>query len=448
MKIAVYGAGYVGLVSSACLASLGHDVLCADLNQERVDALLSGHCPIHEKNLPELLHEQTQAGRLQFSADIEKTIDFADIHFIAVGTPGLADGRADLSQVEAVVKTITQLASRDCFIICKSTVPVGTGERLEILVKEQLQSLNKTITVELASNPEFLREGSAVFDFLNADRIIVGGEPSAITCLQAIYQPLINKGIPFLPMSRCSAELTKYSANAMLASRISFMNQISQIAEAAGANIEDIRRGMALDERIGPHFLNAGIGYGGSCFPKDVRALAETAADLRLDPVLLNAIDQTNTQQKNWVIKQLMKHFNNRLSGLKIGFWGLSFKPDTDDLREASSLTAIQSVLRADAMVVAYDPAAIDSARLLFQGEHNIVWAKTAEEVLNSGLDALVIATEWSEFKNYSLQKMKRCIKQAAVFDGRNCYDLRAVEEARLHHYYSVGRPVVTGLND
>ncbi|RAP38365.1 hypothetical protein B1207_00290 [Legionella quinlivanii] len=448
MKIAVYGAGYVGLVSSACFASLGHDVLCVDVNHNRIKSLQSGHCPIHEKNLPQLLSEQSGAGRLRFDSELEKAVYCANVHFIAVGTPGLEDGRADLSQVKEVVRKIAQLAERDSFIICKSTVPVGTGELLENLVKGELALLNKDISVHLASNPEFLREGSAVFDFLNADRIIAGGEPSSIACLQEIYQPLINKGIPFLSMSRSSAELTKYSANAMLAARISFINQISQIAEAAGANIEEVRRGMALDERIGPHFLNAGIGYGGSCFPKDVRALAQCAVDLQLNPSLLLAIDEVNNEQKNWVFKHLMSHFNQKLSGLKLGFWGLSFKPDTDDLREASSLIAIQSILREDALVVAYDPVATDAAQLLFQGEHNIVWAKSAEEVLSAGLDALIIATEWSEFQSYSLSAMKRSIGRAAVFDGRNCFDLKAVKDANLQMYYSVGRPVVIGYND
>ncbi|STX47970.1 UDP-glucose 6-dehydrogenase [Legionella hackeliae] len=298
MVISVYGAGYVGLVSAVCFAKLGHQVICADINEQKIALLLEGHCPIYENGLPELLHEQIQLKRLHFTADLAHAIKMAQVHIIATGTPSQADGSADLSQVFAVARQVAQEATSHGVLITKSTVPVGTGEAIQTLVNEELIACGKDITIEVASNPEFLREGTAVYDFLNADRIIIGGEEKALTILREIYQPLVEKGIPLLSMSRNSAELTKYSANAMLACRISFMNQISQIAEKFGANIDDIRQGIGMDPRIGSQFLQAGIGYGGSCFPKDVRALIQIAKSIDIDTNLLQAIDNVNNAQK------------------------------------------------------------------------------------------------------------------------------------------------------
>ncbi|WED43826.1 UDP-glucose dehydrogenase family protein [Legionella cardiaca] len=444
MIISVYGAGYVGLVSATCLAKLGHQVICADINTQKITQLSAGECPIYEDQLPELLEEQLRAGRLKFTHLLSEAIQAADVHIIATGTPSLADGGADLSQVFAVATRVAQEANKDCILITKSTVPVGTGDAIQTQVNKELAQSGKKIRINVASNPEFLREGTAVYDFLNADRIIVGGEENILPILKNIYEPLVEKGIPLLGMSRRSAELTKYSANAMLACRISFINQISQIAEEMDANIDDIRQGIGLDQRIGPHFLQAGIGYGGSCFPKDVRALVQTAKSIGVDTHLLQSIDDINEVQKSWVFRKLSKHFNHKLGGLTIGIWGLSFKPGTDDLREASSLVAIKALLKADAKLRVFDPVAIAATQELLGNNSAINWCSSMEAVFGDGLDALVIVTEWPEFKNFSLQILKNKLGDAPLFDGRNCFALSKVTAAGLT-YYSVGRPLIHG---
>ncbi|MFA5959845.1 MAG: UDP-glucose/GDP-mannose dehydrogenase family protein [Tatlockia sp.] len=440
MNISVYGAGYVGLVSAACLAQLGHVVVCADINEERIAGLTAQVCPIYEADLPELLAAQGANQRLLFTSCLAKAVQHATIHLIATGTPGLEDGSADLSQVFAVASLIAKEAKEDCIVVTKSTVPVGSGDAIHAHIQQELRKYNKNIRISVASNPEFLREGTAVYDFLHADRVILGGEESALNPLREMYAPLAAKGIPILTMSLRSAELTKYAANAMLACRISFMNQISQIAASAEANIEEIRQGMATDHRIGPHFLQAGIGYGGSCFPKDVRALVQTAKSLAIDPCLLEAIDSINALQKNWIKAQLNRHFASRLSGLTVGIWGLSFKPETNDLREASSLVACEQLLEAGVKLRLYDPVAMPEARTLIH-HPSISWCESAESVFDEKLDALVIATEWSLFKKYSLIQLKNHLRMAPLFDGRNCFGLDAVREAQLASYYSVGRP-------
>ncbi len=443
MNISIYGAGYVGLISAVCLAKLGHQVTCADINELRIAMLLRGECPIYEEHLSELLQEQLSAGRLYFTANLSEAIKRSEVHFIATGTPSLADGNADLSQVFAVAVMVAREAENNCLLVTKSTVPVGTGDAIQARVTDELRQSNRKISIEVASNPEFLREGSAIHDFLNADRIIIGGESDALNRLKAIYQPLIEKGIPLLSMSLRSAELTKYAANAMLACRISFINQVSRLAENLGANIDEIRQGIALDPRIGPHFLQAGIGYGGSCFPKDVRALVQTAKSVEMDTSLIEAIDRVNDWQKTWVFEQLAKHFTNNLKGLKIGIWGLSFKPGTDDIREASSLVVINSLIAAGVTLHVFDPVAMPATQRLFPNELAINWCKTAEAVLTEGLDALVIATEWPEFKNFDLRSLRDKLTTAPLFDGRNCFNLAQVVAAQLAYYYSVGRPAV-----
>lgn len=444
MNIAVYGAGYVGLVSSVCFAKLGHRVICVDVNEERVAMLSCGESPIYEEGLTDLLKAQLACGQLSFTANIANACKRATIHIIATGTPGLDDGSADLSQVFSVVSALAEHTETNGLIVTKSTVPVGTGDKIEAFVNKQLALSKKQHTLDVASNPEFLREGTAIFDFLNADRIIVGGNPNSVKILEEVYQPLIESGVVFSGMSRRSAELTKYSANAMLACKISFINQISQLAEKLGANIDDIRHGIALDKRIGPHFLLPGIGYGGSCFPKDVRALVQIADENGVDSQFLKAIDAVNDLQKNWVFSKLSRHFNQTLHGLKIGFWGLAFKPGTDDMREASSLVAINALIQAGAKITVYDPVANDAARKLFMSSVSINWCNTAEEVLAANLDALVIATEWPEFKNFSLAALADSLGSAVLVDGRNCFELDAIKAAKLACYYSVGRPVVT----
>lgn len=443
MIISVYGAGYVGLVSAACLAKLGHRVTCIDINEQRIALLNNGGCPIHENDLPELLKEQQTNGGLSFSSNLKSAIQQATIHIIATGTPGLADGSADLSQVFTVASQVANEIESDGILVTKSTVPVGTGDKLQLLVNQCLEARSSPLKLTLASNPEFLREGTAVYDFLRADRIVIGGEEKALRTLRLMYQPLMEQGIPLVEMSLRSAELTKYAANAMLACRISFMNQMSQLAEKLKANIDDIRVAIGLDPRIGSTFLLAGIGYGGSCFPKDVRALEQIAESVGVDPQFLKAIDAVNNQQKMWVVKQLNRHFSEKLGGLTIGLWGLSFKPGTDDLREASSLVVIRDLLAAGAQLLAFDPVAMSGVQQLFAEENALVFCASPESILEKRLDALVILTEWPEFKNFSLDTIARQLGQAPLIDGRNCFELSKVSEAKLATYYSVGRPAI-----
>lgn len=442
MRISVYGAGYVGLVSAVCLAKLGHHVICADINEDKIKLLASGECPIFEEQLPDLLNEQLKTGHLQFSSDISYAIGQTTIHVIATGTPGNPDGSADLTQVFAVASQIAHETNSNCLLITKSTVPVGTGDQLEALVQTILNNSKKSYRVDVVSNPEFLREGSAVHDFLNADRIIIGGEPETLKPLHLMYQPLVDNGISLLTMSRKSAELAKYTANAMLACKISFINQISRIAEEVGADIDEIRLGIGSDGRIGPHFLRAGIGYGGSCFPKDGRALAQTARTLGIETNLLDAIDAINDQQKNWVVEQLNKHFNHQLKNITVGIWGLAFKPDTDDMREASSLVIIKALIKAGSKLRLYDPVAMSAARNVLPEDKLITWCKSAGHVCEEGIDALVIATEWQQFKNYPLSLLVKNLAGAPLIDGRNCFSLTKAKDANLT-YYSVGRPKI-----
>ncbi len=441
MVITIYGAGYVGLVSSACFAKIGHRVICADINEDRITALNQGECPIYENQLPQLLIEQVASGRLQFTADLSYAIKQSTVHIIATGTPSKPDGSADLTHVFAVATQLAREANQDGILVTKSTVPVGTGDALQRHLNAQLASCGKSYRIDVVSNPEFLREGSAINDFLHADRIVIGGDKLALNVLETIYQPLVDQGIPLISMSRHSAELTKYAANAMLACRISFMNQISRIAEKVGANIDEVRQGIGADQRIGSDFLQAGIGYGGSCFPKDVRALTHTAVSLGVDVAILDAIERINYQQKNWVIEQLNAHFSGELQHKTIGIWGLAFKPNTDDIREASSLVIIDALLQAGAQLRLYDPVAMPAVQALIPNSSSITWCLSAEGVIEGHLDALVIATEWKMFKKYSLTSLRESLHYAPIVDGRNCFELSDVERAKIAYYYSVGRP-------
>ena len=440
--IAIYGAGYVGLSCAVCLAKIGHQVTCVDINQERVARLREGECPIYEEGLPELLKEQLALGRLQFTTDAVLANQKAQVHFIATGTPSLLNGEADLSAVYAVASHLAQHAVTQGLVVIKSTVPVGTSDALQAYINEELNRYQKPYGMTVASNPEFLREGSAVDDFLNADRIIIGGNSDALAILATIYQPLTEKGIPLLKMSCISAELSKYAANAMLASRISFINEISCIAEKVGANIEEIRQGIGTDQRIGPLFLQAGIGFGGSCFPKDGRALVHTAKALGIEVPMLEAIESVNQRMKHWVLEKLNHYFHHDLHHKVIGIWGLSFKPGTDDLREASSLVIIDSLLQIGAKLRLYDPIALPMLRATMPYHEGITWCTSATDVLDGPIDALVIATEWPVFKAYSLSALQQALSGAPVIDGRNCFELSDVKKAQFT-YYSVGRPVI-----
>lgn len=442
MQIAIYGAGYVGLVSAVCLAKLGHHVICFDTNVAKINFLCAGQCPIYEAQLPEMLNEQMHNGQLKFTHIIED-ITAADIHIIATGTPSLADGHADISQVLEVAKLIVHRAQDDVILVIKSTVPVGTADKLDDLLKQELITSQKGFCCHIVSNPEFLREGTAIKDFLFADRIIIGGAEYGLLQLKTMYQPLIKTGIPIISMSRNSAELSKYSANVLLANKISFINKISEIAEAYAANIDEVSQGIGLDRRIGSDFLQAGIGYGGSCFPKDVRALTQIAQVKNIDATLIQSIDNVNKVQQKWAVTQLSKHFANNNLSLKIGIWGLAFKPGTDDIREASSIEIIKSLLKCGARLNLFDPVALINTQELFAAETAITWSKSACEVLEDHLDALIIATEWPVFKNFCLHTLKEKLGYAPIFDGRNCFDLMKIKAAKLAYYYSVGRPAI-----
>ena len=443
MIISVYGAGYVGLVSAACLAKLGHQVLCVDINLHRIRQLQEGHCPLYEEQLSELILEQLQSGQLKFISSLTPAIRQSSLHIIATGTPELPDKSVDLSQVFSVIDPFIDEVCSDAILVIKSTVPVGTGDNIQQRVSDGLLRRNTSFQVQVVSNPEFLREGSAVNDFLNADRIVLGGEASALRSLQTMYKPLTEQGVPILCMSRLSAELTKYAANAMLACRISFINQISSIAEKIGAHMDDIQAGIGLDHRIGPHFLQAGIGYGGSCFPKDTRALLYTAQILHAETSLLEAIEAINHVQKKWVMSKLSNHFDHAFKNKTIGIWGLAFKPGTNDMREASSLDVMHALLQAGARLRVYDKAAMPTAKTYFKIEAAIEWCEDPESVLSPNLDALVIATEWPEFKQYPLEILSQELGNSPLIDGRNCLDWKQVQQAHFAWYYSVGRPVL-----
>lgn len=441
MIISIYGAGYVGLVSAVCFAKLGHQVNCCDIDKNKIEQLQRGNTCLYEKNLPDLLKEQIINKKLEFTSNLTDAINYSTLHIIATGTPSLQNGKADLSQVFAVVRKIVQETTRDCVIVVKSTVPVGTGDEIEMLISDLLIKHNKSQKISVVSNPEFLREGNAVEDFLKPERIIVGGDKEALLGLKHLYQPLIIKEIPIIEMDRTSAELSKYAANVFLASKISFINMISQIAENVGANIDDVCKGMTYDKRIGSQFFRAGLGFGGSCFPKDVKSLIATTKDLQLDAKLLQGIETTNDFQKTWPIRNLTEHFNGELKGLKVGVWGLAFKPETDDIREASSLVLLDFLISCDVKTYVYDPKAMDNAKKLYQDD-SIVFCHSCEEVLENKPDALIIVTEWEIFKKFAPESLKFYLGDAPLFDGRNCFNPDVMKSVNLS-YYSVGRAVI-----
>ncbi len=443
MNISIYGTGYVGLVSGACLADLGHHVTCFDIDNEKITLLKQGRSPIYEENLEQIIKKNLDEQRITFTSSFDTAVDQGELHLICVGTPSLEDGSADLSAVISVATKIAEYANDDTIIVTKSTVPVGTGALIQKTVNEVLVENKKEHSIHVASNPEFLREGVACCDFLQADRVIIGANiQQAETALLNLYAPLKNKGVPVISMSIESAELTKYASNAMLATKISFINQMSQIADAVGANIEEISFGMGLDKRIGPHFIQAGCGYGGSCFPKDIRALKHIALNNNVDTTLIDAVEDVNHQQKQKLFSFISQHFNHDLTNKKIALWGLSFKPGTDDLREASSLSLIESLTKAGANIICFDPVAMKKAQQLLQSNPAVNFKSSALETLEDA-DALAIVTEWKQFKDFPMTTLKQKMGLKPIFDGRNIYELSVVSENELN-YYSIGRPKQT----
>lgn len=439
MKVTIFGTGYVGLVTGVCLAELGNDVVCVDIDQAKIAALQKGHVPIYEPGLNNLLANNLAAKRVQFTTDFKMGVEHGLVQFIAVGTPANDDGTADLRAVYTVAKQIGQMMQDYCLVINKSTVPVGTAADVQALIAQELQQRTVDVSFDIASNPEFLREGAAINDFMSPDRIIVGADSvKALDYLRELYQPLIDSGKRFVVMDTRSSELTKYASNAFLATKISFINELSHIAEKLGADIEHVRVGMTMDPRIGEHFLFPGCGYGGSCFPKDIQALQRTASDYGQELRLISAAQAVNEEQKYLLVKKLRLYFDDQLTDKTIAVWGLAFKPNTDDMREATSRIIIENLLALGANIQAYDPVAGAEAQKCFSHHLSFKLCHQAEDVLENA-DVLVIITEWPEFRDPNFQVLKEKLRYKAIFDGRNLYDPQRVATMGLD-YFAIGR--------
>lgn len=433
MNISVVGTGYVGLVVGVCMADLGHNVTCVDSDESKITALLAGRVPIYEPGLDQLLERNVREGRLHFTRDLAAGLAHSRIVFLAVGTPSAADGSADLSGIFAVSAQVAQHADGPVTLIIKSTVPVGSADRVRAYVSERM-----THPVDIVSNPEFLKEGAAIDDFLRPDRIVCGvANAGSQALMESLYAPLVRTGKPIYFMDNRSAELCKYAANAFLATKISFINEIAQLCERVGADVDQVRRGAGSDSRIGPRFLFPGAGYGGSCFPKDVRALVDTAKHAGMTMRVVAAVEGVNEEQKFLMANKVIDRFGEDLRGLTIAIWGLSFKPETDDMREAPALNVIERLLGAGARVVAYDPEAMHEARRSL-GE-SITFASRPTEAVQDA-DALVLITEWNEFRSPDFGKLKSAMKQAIIFDGRNIWNPAEVRAAGFE-YRCIGRP-------
>ncbi len=439
MQIAIFGTGYVGLVSGACMAEMGNTVTCIDTDAGKLERIARGDMPIFEPGLDALVTSNHAAGRLRFTTDPAQGIDGASIVFVAVGTPPDEDGSADLSHVLAVARTIGQTATSALVVVNKSTVPVGTADRVHEAIASELAVRGVELEFEVVSNPEFLKEGNAVEDCLRPDRIVIGCSGArALALLRQLYAPFQRNHERLVIMDVRSAELTKYAANAMLATKISFMNEIANIAERVGADVEMVRQGIGSDQRIGYHFIYPGIGYGGSCFPKDVKALARTAQQHGYTPRILDAVEAVNEAQKLRLFASMEHFFGERLRGRTLALWGLSFKPNTDDMREAPALSLLAQLWQAGITVRAFDPVAQHEAQRLFGDRDDLVLCATPEDALE-GADALAVITEWKEFRSPDFARVKACIGDGALFDGRNLYDPDTVEAAGLA-YYGIGR--------
>lgn len=439
MKVTVFGTGYVGLVTGACLADVGHDVLCVDIDQRKVDNLKLGIIPIYEPGLESIVKQAVQNGLLNFTTNMDEAVAHGELQFIAVGTPSGEDGSADLQYVVAVAKTIGERAKGYRVVVNKSTVPVGTAEIVERTLSAELSKRDVKIDFDVVSNPEFLKEGAAVNDFMKPDRIIVGTKSSrAESLMRELYAPFNRNHDRMIFMDIRSAELTKYAANAMLATKISFINEIANLAERLGADIEKVRNGIGADPRIGYHFIYPGCGYGGSCFPKDVKALINIAKNTGYTASLMEAVDQVNAAQKDKLFEYINKHFNGDLNGKVFALWGLSFKPNTDDMREAPSRTLMEALWAKGAKVQAYDPVAMDETQHIYGLRDDLRLVGTKEAALENA-DALVICTEWKNFRAPNFDIIKSKLRKSVIFDGRNLYEPEKVASLDLQ-YYAVGR--------
>jgi len=437
MNISIVGTGYVGLVTGACLAETGAVVNCIDVNQTKIDNLNNGIMPIYEPGLEDIVKRNVQKERLFFTTKLSEVVNDSDAIFIAVGTPPDEDGSADLKYVVGVAREIGQSLENYTVVITKSTVPVGTAKKVKAAIQEELDKRGVSVEFDVSSNPEFLKEGNAVDDFLKPDRIVVGVESErAEKVLKRLYKPFVLNGHPIFVMDITSSEMTKYAANSMLATKISFINDIANLCEIVGADINMVRKGIGSDSRIGNKFLYPGVGYGGSCFPKDVQALVKTAKDFGYDLKVLQAVEEVNIHQKTVLYNKIFGYFGGDLKGKKIAMWGLSFKPETDDMREAPSLVLIEKLLAQGAEVLAYDPIAMHEAERILGDK--IKFCKDMYEVLIEA-DALAVVTEWSEFRLPNFKVMERLLKNKVIFDGRNVLDVEQIEEYG-YQYFSIGK--------
>ncbi len=431
MKIAVVGTGYVGLVAGACLAENGNEVICVDKDASKIETLKAGKMPIYEPGLEEMVRRNSTESRLTFTTNLPNAVKASEIVFIAVGTPQGEDGSADLQHVLGVAHEIGKAIEKYTVVVDKSTVPVGTAKRVQAAIKAETGA-----PFSVVSNPEFLKQGAAIEDFMKPDRVVIGcDDPTAGEIMRAVYAPFTRTGAPIMVMDTASAELCKYAANAMLATRISFMNEIANVCERVGADAEAVRKAVGSDRRIGPSFLFPGIGYGGSCFPKDVKAMLKSAADEGYDFKILHAVEAVNQLQKSKLVEMMQAHFGN-LDGKSVALWGLAFKPKTDDMREAPAITIVEKLLAMGASVRAYDPEAMETARRVF-GDR-ITYCGHSYDALN-GADALAVVTEWNEFREPDFKKIKQLLKTPAVFDGRNIYAPDTMRGLGFQ-YFSIGR--------
>ncbi len=440
MKISVVGTGYVGLVSGTCFSETGIDVVCVDVNQNKIGMLNNGQIPIYEPGLEDIYKRNVEKGRLSFTTSLKDSLVDAEAVFIAVGTPPDEDGSADLKYVLGVAREIGRHMTDYLVVVTKSTVPVGTSMKVKAAIQEELKIRNVDLPFDVASNPEFLKEGSAVDDFLKPDRIVVGIESAeAEKTMRRLYKPFLLNGHPILFMDIASSEMTKYAANSMLATKISFMNDIANLCELVGADVSMVRKGIGSDARIGNKFIYPGTGYGGSCFPKDVQALVRTADEYGHSLDILKAVEAVNYRQKEVLVGKIKSHFGNDLSGLRFGMWGLSFKPKTDDMREAPSLVIIDLLIKEGAVVTAYDPVAMEEAHRILGDK--VVYAKDEYDACIDA-DALIIVTEWPEFRMPNFRVIEKLMKSKTIFDGRNIYEPEEMQELKFN-YYSIGRKPV-----
>jgi UDPglucose 6-dehydrogenase len=439
MKLTIFGSGYVGLVQGACMAEMGNHVVCYDIDEDKIARLKKGEIPIYEPGLEAYVERNVEAGRLEFSTDVKEAVDHGLFQFIAVGTPPDEDGSADLKHVLAVARSIGENMDEYRVVVDKSTVPVGTADKVKAEIDRVLKERGTTVEFDVVSNPEFLKEGAAISDFMKPDRIIVGTDnPRTTELLRSLYEPFNRNHDRLISMDIRSAELTKYAANAMLATKISFMNELANLAEKFGADIEAVRVGIGSDPRIGYHFIYPGAGYGGSCFPKDVQALARSADEAGYDAALLNAVESVNYRQKRRLFEKLSDHYAGDLKGKTIALWGLSFKPNTDDMREAPSRVLMETLWDAGASVRAYDPEAMEETARIYPDQDGLKLCDSAYGALE-GCDALVIVTEWQEFRSPDFKVIKDKVADHVIIDGRNLYEPESVEGLGLQ-YYAIGR--------